>query len=168
MSSKVGRKSDFAKQFNDFNYNINQKESSSETAHCIVLDICGSHNPTSKFIDGVFDKGIYFIVGCYETVTVEVVYWNKSYDCLRMIYGLDSNIIGRHCVVECKSFSSYDMFHGEIEFREGKRNKYQDESLGTYVSISSASGMNQNYNLQIGNYKTNQEEGLGEFWAEVK
>lgn len=84
-----------------------------------------------------------------------------------MIYGLDSNIIGRHCVVECKSFSSNDMLNGNISFREGKRNKYQDESNGIYMSISMSSGIKQNYERQIKNYEINEDEGLGEFWAKV-
>ena len=165
--SKLGRKSEFAQNLSNLNYEIFNKEKSNETAHCIVLDICGAHKPKSKFVEDVFETGIYFIVGCYETASIEIVYWNCSYDYLRMIYGLDSNIIGRHCVVECKSFSSNDMLNGNISFREGKRNKYQDKSNGIYMSISMSSGIKQNYERQIKNYEINEDEGLGEFWAKV-
>lgn len=165
MGGRIGRKSVFSQEIANIDYINNQYKKVSETLHCLVLDVCGAHNPTTKFLNGrEFKTGIYLIVGIEETGSIAAVYWNKCYDYLRSLYGTDENIIGRRCVVETASRSSWDIEDGCIEFREGKRNKYSDESRGTYVSLSSICGISQNHEIQIKNYEENQSEGIGEIW----
>lgn len=167
--SRIGRKSVFSQENSQLNYTIKEKEKSNETLHCVVLDIVGAHKPTTKFFPNrIFDKGIYIIVGVYETFTVEAVYWNKCYDYLRTMYGVDDNIIGRECVVETATRSSFDISQGELEFREGKRNSYQEETNETYLSISGLSGMLPQYDIQIKYYYENDTEGVGEIWSKFE
>ena len=81
MGGRIGRKSVFSQEIANIDYINNQYKKVSETLHCLVLDVCGAHNPSTKFLpERKFKTGIYLIVGIEETGSIAAVYWNKCYN----------------------------------------------------------------------------------------
>ena len=102
MSSRIGRKSSFSKDF----YELKEPQNGikegvllqKEVVAGIVLDICSSYKPYSVFMDDKhlgyknFETGIFIIVGLYGHEKIAVVAWRKSEDEFRTNYGTDENI----------------------------------------------------------------------------
>jgi hypothetical protein len=159
-----GRKSKFSQEQNEVTYTSQAKQKTKESYKGIVLDICGAHNPKSKYHNETFYNGIHFIIGILELSEVKVVYWRQGYDYLRMIYGADENIIGRHCIIHSDSISDRDVFYADLEIGIGMDNYYQDELANTYISTSGFGGINVNPTSTIRNFINNKSQGPGETW----
>lgn len=159
-----GRKSKFAQEQNQNQYSAELKQKTKESFKGIILDICGAHNPKSKYYSESFYTGIYFVIGVLELSEVKVVYWRQGYDILRMIYGVDENIIGRECVIHSNSASDRDILYAELEIGIGMNSYYQDELCNTYISTSGFGGINVNPTSTIRNFINNKSQGPGETW----
>jgi hypothetical protein len=162
--ARFGRKSVISKEQQSSDFLIQSKQKTEESYSGVVLDICGAHNPKSKYYSESFYSGIFFIVGIKELAEVNAVYWRESYDMLRMVYGVDENIIGRNCIIHSKSSSKKDIMYARLEIGIGVNNYYQDELCNTYISTSGFGGINVNPTSTIRNFMNNKSQGPGETW----
>jgi hypothetical protein len=162
--ARFGRKSIVSQEQQNNEFISQRKEKPQESYNGIILDICGAHNPKSKYYNESFYNGIFFIVGIKELCEVNAVYWRGGYDALRMIYGVDENIIGRGCIVHSKTSSKKDIMYGNLEIGIGVDNYYQDELCNTYISTSGFGGINVNPTSTIRNFINNKSQGPGETW----
>lgn len=168
IKSDIGRKSVYSKEISEISFNALSKRTQKNSYRCVVLDICGAHNPKTEFLNEEFRNGIYLIVGIYAQAEVRAVYWNKCYDYLRTIYGTDENIIGRECNIKAVDNTSAAFRNAEIEFNMGYANTYQDEATHTYISLSGAANMFDTCPSLLDNFQKNKSEGSGEIWRNIK
>jgi len=159
-----GRKSVVAQEQVKNEFLVQGKKETKESYHAYIIDICGAHNPKSKYYEESFHNGITFIIAIKELAEVRAVYWRKGYDFLRSVYGVDENIIGRQCIVHCKSSSKRDIFYGDLEIGIGLDSYYQDELSNTYISTAGFGGISSSATSTIRNFMTNRTEGPGEIW----
>lgn len=176
MSSRIGRKSSFSKDFNDLKEPQNGiKEGvllEKEVVAGIVLDICSSYKPYSIFIDDKylgyknFETGIFIIVGLYGHEKIAVVAWRRSEDELRSNYGTDENIIGRECFLAADKLTPDSLLKAEIMFNKTLSSEIKGFNQSEYMSNSFFSNSGTNYLDQLKG--TSKNSGLGEVWREVK
>jgi hypothetical protein len=159
-----GRRSTFSynNSLNSFQFNLNETRYLS--LDCYIVDICANYKPTSKYIDKTFESGIHFIIFCKQDYEFYHIMWPGSYDELRMIYGLDENIIGRELLVFSKSFSQDEIQYAKFTFKKVDESFYQDEKTDTYISGASLGGLTVDQTSQDNAYLYNEQEGTGEIW----
>lgn len=176
MSSRIGRKSSFSKEFSELKEPQNGVKEGihleKEVISGIVLDICSSYKPYSIFIDDKylgyknFETGIFIIVGLYGHEKIAVVAWRKSEDELRTNYGSDENIIGRECSLATERLTSDALLKAEIMFNKTLSSQTKGFNQSEYMSNSFFSNSSTNYLDQIKG--VSKSSGLGEVWREVK
>jgi len=166
--STLGRKSIISHEQRLTEHKVHHKVKSDENYSCIVLDVVGTHKPKSRFVDEVFDFGIWFIVASYELEEIFPVCWSDSYDALRFVLGTDENITGRRCFVTARSSRKDDLRSGKINFLETRRNAYQDEQVNNYYSTGGLYGVVGNYETMFKSYSSNEKQGPGESWSRIK
>ena len=160
--SNIGRRSVFSKEFQN-EIAKSGKKKSKESINGIVIDICHSNKPESKFLNKSFEKGITLIFICYETYKIYSVAYKKDIAILRGIEGgTDENIIGREITVFSNSSSYGDVHDGQIEFNGQRIRKTMEDSVPEYKSLSFFSNMYTDYESQIKSFK-HREEVKGEY-----
>jgi hypothetical protein len=163
--SRIARKSSVAQSNSQQEYIVTQSYKQRNVFHGVILDICGAHKPTSKFLpEKTFDKGIFFIIILRENYEVYDVYYNQPYEYLRTLYGTDENIIGRNILLYSEDDTEYLIRYSRFDMVENKRNRFQDESLVKPVSMGFLSGGNVNIENGLKGFYDNPNAGFGEAW----
>ena len=164
-----GRKSLFSYNNNEFQFEHGYNASSFLELDALIVEICGAHNPTSRFIENEeFNFGVKFIVYCLNDKNIYVVNWDESYDCLRFIYGQDSNILGRKVKLYPKEFTKQDILYCKFSFSKVHENKYPDEATLNVISGRAIGGIPMDYTSSIRAYEINPSDGDGEEWSIIK
>ena len=165
----TGRKSLFAHENNEHKFNYGINEVAPLELEGVIVDVCGAHNPTTRFLKGQeFSVGIRLIIYLFEDKEIYDVIWNESYDCLRLIYGQDSNIIGRNIRVYPQRLSALDVRYANFSFAKVHKTQFPDESTLNLISARSIGGIPIDYSSNINAYAMNPSDGDGEEWSRIE
>jgi len=155
--SNIGRRSLFSKEQQDF-FASSRNFKEEIKFQAIVIDVCDSSKPKSKFLKKEFKKGITLIVVPYENCKVYAVQWNSSKSNLISDEGTKENIIGREVTICSKSRKEFDVFSAKVTFNGEKLRETEDDSAPGFRSMSFSANMYTDYESQMLN---NRENGGG-------
>ena len=150
----IGRRSVFSKEQSEVQAE-RQKPNKEHSFRGVVLDICSSYKPVSKFLPGrVFDKGITFIITPYYNCKVYPIPWKGSEGYLRGSGGgTDENLIGREVSIVTQGEGDVDIHNGKIHLDGQRTRDMQDQSIPGYRSLSFFGSMFTDYESQLLNNK---------------
>jgi|13_taG_2_1085334.scaffolds.fasta_scaffold00011_112 hypothetical protein len=116
-----------------------------------IVDVCGAHNPTTKFIklvvekgeptQGFYPNGIHLIVFDHINKEFRSVVWKNTIEELK-IYGEDDNIKGRRITLHAFQNTAEAIENATVRWEREDDILIQNES--SYISLSGISGMTVN------------------------
>ena len=134
-------------------YEALQNVNSGEVIPATIIDVCGAHNPVTKYIDitlddnenpveGFYASGVHLI--CYDHLNKEIhsIPWKNSIDELRIVYGSDENIKGRRVTLHSLSNTSSAIKNSTIRWE--REDDILVESESSYISLSGICGITVN------------------------
>ncbi len=160
------------------NFTAISNASGGAVLQCVIVDVCGAHKPTTRFIpmemnqDGELYKGFYgsgIELILFDLINKRMIStpWKRSYDYLRSIYGTDENIIGRNVNLHCSSNSTSAIAKAAIEWGREDDILFENESNKGYVSLAGVASMVVNdYESQMKAF-ANQGVGKGRKWNRI-
>ena len=164
----IGRKNKFSEEINNLNYLATVKQNTTTTFSGIVVDICGSHKPISRFLpEENFDFGIWIIAALPKLEEIVAICWQGTYEELAN-HGSYENITGRSCSVTSISSRKEDLRFGKIAFNETRKNSYTDPREETFFSLGVLSGITGNHEGQMMAHKLPSTFISGESWRPIK
>ena len=160
--STTGRKSIHAQERVNARYENQEKYIPLKHLHCVIVDVLGSHNPYCKEFPDVFvEYGIEFLIYCFNNDKLYRIKYSDSYEILRIVYGCDSNILGRDIMVFSPSFSERDVYFSRFVFEKSAIDKVQDEETIVPHSFSMLGGFSNGFEGLDHVSKKNKFEGFG-------
>ena len=159
--SDIGRRSVFAKEQQGFiakSRNFNERI----PLRGVIIDVCSSAKPKSKFLKGEYKKGITLFFVPYQECEVYAIRWKGSESDLRSnAGGTDENIIGSEVKITTRSRRRVDMHKAEISFDGQEIREVQNVSAPGYRSMCFYASMYTDYETQMLNNKKS-SGGVGE------
>lgn len=161
------RKSVFSNDLGRIDFEVRENKKREQAYKAIILDVCGAHNPTSKFSEETFTEGLWLLVAIFDLEEIHAVSWDCSIEEFKG-FGDEGNIKGRKVVLICDSVDDHLIRYARIQFQGGRTNSHQDESTRNFVNLGSMYNLNFDRESELSAYKTNVNAGRGEIWSPIK
>ena len=71
MSTTRSRKSSFSAHQGEISFKVNENKTREQPYNAIILDVCGAHNPTSKFTKETFSRGLWLLVAIFDLEEID-------------------------------------------------------------------------------------------------